>query len=302
MKRSTPGMWRRGRLGWLLTVIPLGLLAFAAFGTAAPTGSADLQITKVANAGSVQIGSPLGYTITVTNLGPETATGVTVEDALPAHVKYVSAGSTTGTCGLRGQKVVCSIGTLEAGAAAKVATATISLSITPLKTGSILNTASVRGDQGDPVATNDQASVTTVVVEGPKYTPPPTKPGRAAYCRGARATIVGTRGGDTLAGTGARDVIVALGGNDRILGRGGRDLICAGKGNDYVNAGRGADRTFGGAGKDRLLGRGGPDLLKGQAGDDALKGGAGSDRIRGGRGFDRCVGGPGRDSIRGCER
>jgi uncharacterized repeat protein (TIGR01451 family) len=302
MKRSTPRTWRRGRLGWLLAVIPLGLLCFAASGTAAAPGSADLQVTATANAGSVPAGGQLGYTITVTNLGPESATGVTLEDALPAQVRYASATSTVGSCALQGQKVICSIGTLEAGAAAKVSTATITLNVIPSKTGSLVNTFSVRGDQGDPVPVNNQASVTTTVVSGPKYTPPPTKPGRTAYCRGVKATVVGTPGDDTLVGTGGPDVIVALGGNDRILGRGGRDLVCAGKGNDYVNAGSAADRVFGGAGRDRLLGRGGPDLLKGQAGDDVLKGGAGSDRIRGGRGFDRCVGGPGRDSIRGCER
>lgn len=305
MKRPAPYSMRRGRLGRLLTVIPLGLLCFAASAPAAPAGSSDLSVTATANAGSVPVGGSLAYTVTVTNLGPETTTGVTVEDALPAHVRYVSAGSTVGSCALQGQKVVCSIGTLEAGAAAKVSAATITLGVTPTKAGSIVNTVSVRGDQADPVPGNNQASVTTTVVEGPKYTPPPKKPpkaARTAYCRGVKATIVGTSGGDTLVGSPGRDVIVALGGNDRILGRGGRDLICAGGGNDYVNAGAGADRVFGAAGKDRLLGRGGPDLLKGQSGNDALKGGAGSDRIRGGRGFDRCVGGPGRDSIRGCER
>ncbi|HXF32673.1 MAG TPA: hypothetical protein VN522_14250 [Solirubrobacterales bacterium] len=305
MKRSTPHAWRRGRLGSLLAVIPLGLLCFAAAGTAAPTGSADLQITATANAGSVPVGGSLTYTITVTDLGPETATGVTVEDALPAQVRYTSASSTVGSCAPQGRKVVCSIGTLESGTAAKVSSATITLTVSPSKAGSVVNTFSVRGDQGDPVAGNNQASVTTAVVEGPKYAPPPTKPpkpGRTASCRGVKASIVGTPAGDTLVGTSGRDVIVTLGGNDTVLGRGGRDLICAGKGNDHVNAGGGADRAFGAAGKDRLLGRGGPDLLKGQGGDDALKGGTGSDRIRGGRGFDRCVGGPGRDSIRGCER
>lgn len=306
MKRSNPRP-KRGRAAWLLTVVPFALLCFAASGSAAPTaGSADLQVGQVAGASSVPAGSNLGYTITVVNLGPETATGVTVEDPLPSNVRYVSASSTIGTCGLQGQRVVCSVGTLEAGSAATVSSATISLDVIPRKAGSITNVVSVHGDQADPDSSNNETSVTTSVTEGPpKYKPTPKPPshGRhAAYCRGVRATMVGTRGHDTLIGTRGRDVIVAFGGADRIITRGGRDLICAGRGRDYVNSGRGADRVFGGAGGDRLLGRGGPDLLKGQTGDDVLKGGTGADRIRGGRGLDRCRGGAGRDSIRRCER
>lgn len=303
MRRSTSEPRRRSRLAGLFMVVPLTLLCLAVSATAAaPGGSADLQVTQVAGAGSVQVGGSLVYTITVADLGPETATGVTVEDPLPSHVRYASATSTAGSCGLQGQKVVCAVGTLEAGPTAKVGSATITLTVTPLKAGSITNTVSVHGAQGDAVAANNEASVTTSVVETPSYKPPPSAGTGAVYCRGAKATIVGTTGNDTLVGTPGRDVIVGFGGNDRILGRGGRDLICAGRGNDYVNAGGGADRVFGGAGRDRLLGRGGPDLLMGQADNDVIKGGAGSDRIRGGRGFDRCRGGGGRDSIRGCER
>lgn len=307
MKPTRSKLRRPRRLAPILALIPVGLLCLAASGTAAqPTGSADLQVTATPGANSVPVGGTLGYTIQVVDLGPETATGVTVEDALPSNVEFVSATSTTGSCALQGQKVICSVGTLEAGPTAKVGSDTISLVLRPLKAGTITNTVAVRGDQGDPVPGNNQASVTTQVLEGPKTTPnPPSKPaspGGTAYCRGVRATIVGTPGNDVLTGTRGRDVIVAFGGNDRILAYGGRDLICAGNGADYVAGGPGSDRVFAGAGKDRLLGAAGPDLLKGQAGNDVLKGGAGADRIRGGRGFDRCRGGAGRDSIRGCER
>ena len=46
---------------------------------AAPT----LSITKTADAPSVNAGSPIGFTITVTNAGPGIATGVTATDTLP---------------------------------------------------------------------------------------------------------------------------------------------------------------------------------------------------------------------------
>jgi uncharacterized repeat protein (TIGR01451 family) len=278
-----------------LAVVAMGL---ASSGTAAPTGSADLKIAKTASAGSVYVGGSLAYTITVENLGPETATGVTVTDPLPSSVKFASATTTVGSCALQGQKLSCNLGTLEAGATAKVGSATITLTVTPQKAGSVTNTATVSGEQGDPVTANNQASVTTKVVEKAPTPTPPT----GATCRGVKATIVGTRNADTIGGTGGRDVIVALGGNDRIYSGAGRDLICAGGGADLASSGSAADRVFGGAGKDRLLGRGGGDVLNGGRGGDLLKGGSGSDRIRGGSGIDTCRGGAGVDSIGGCER
>lgn len=286
------------RLAFAIAALAVVGLGVASSGTAAPTGSADLKIMKTAGASSVTVGGGIAYTIAVENLGPDAATGVTVTDPLPNSVKYASATTTVGSCALQGQKLICNVGTLETGSTAKVSSATITLNVTTQKVGSVTNTASVSGDQGDPVAANNQASVTTKVIEKPTPTPAPT----GASCHGVKATIVGTPGSDTIGGTGGRDVIVALGGNDRIYSGAGRDLVCAGGGADLVSAGSAADRVFGGAGKDRLLGRGGGDLLKGNAGNDLLKGGAGSDRIRGGRGVDTCRGGPGVDSIRGCER
>lgn len=91
------------------------------------------------------------------------------------------------------------------------------------------------------------------------------------FCKGRRATIVGTDGADRLVGTAGPDVIVAGAGNDRIFGRGGNDVVCAGAGND---------RVVGGAGNDRLYGEGGRDLIIGGKGRDVLDGGPGRDRLR----------------------
>lgn len=298
--RNRVARHRRDRLGWLLATTTIAALSFAAVSFAAPpTGSTDLKITKTASASSLPVGSTLTYTIVVENLGPETATGVVVTDPLPNQTDFVSATTTVGSCATQGQKLICPIGVLEAGPNAKVSGATLSLKVIPSKEGPLSNTASVAGDQSDPVSTNNQSTATTeVVAQGKAPTPSPG----GATCRGVPATIVGTTGADNLVGSGGRDVIVALGGNDTIVSLGGRDLICAGSGNDYVRSGSAADRVFGAGGKDRLIGRGGPDVLKGGAGNDVLKGGPGSDRIRGGRGTDTCRGGPGADSIRGCER
>lgn len=277
----------------------IAALGFSAVGAAAPGDPTDLKITKTAGAASVAAGSPLIYTIVVENLGPEAATGVTITDPLPQGVDYVSATTTQGACDLQGRKLTCAIGGLETGATAKVSSATVTLNVLARQSGSVVNTASVAGDQNDPVASNNQATVTTQV-RGKGSNPPP--PSATTACRGIPATIIGTSGADNLVGTGGRDVIAAFGGDDTISSFAGRDLVCAGNGNDSVGAGSAADRVFGGAGKDRLLGRGGADVLKGNSGNDVLKGNRGSDRLLGGSGFDICNGGAGLDSTRGCER
>lgn len=273
----------------LLAIVPVAVvLTVAAVGSAALPGSTDLRIAKTDSPDPVNVGSTLTYTIQVQNLGPDAATGVTVTDQLPKSVDFLSASG--GKCTHKGKKVSCDLGGIGVPGVDYSGSSTITLSVIPRRVGTITNTASVKGDQQDPVAANNSATATTRVL------------GPAATCRGVPATTVGTAGDDTIAGTGNRDVIATFGGNDTIASLAGRDLVCAGKGNDYVGAGSAADRVFGGAGRDRLLGRGGPDALRGNAGNDVLKGNRGADRLRGGSGFDRCRGGAGADSIRGCER
>jgi uncharacterized repeat protein (TIGR01451 family) len=274
---------------WLLAVVPVLALAFTGAGSAAPAGTADLRIAKSDSPDPVAVGSTLTYAIQVHNLGPDATTGVTVTDRLPKGVDFLSAGASSGQCARKGRKVTCELGGIGAPTIDYSGSPKVTLTVIPREVGTIVNTASVKGDQKDRVAGNDKATATTVVV------------GPTATCRGVPVTIVGTAGNDTIVGTGARDVIAAFAGNDTILALAGRDLICVGRGNDSVGAGSAADRVFGGAGRDRLIGRGGPDVLRASTGNDVLKGGRGADRLRGGPGRDRCHGGAGVDSVRGCE-
>src|SRR5690606_14623319 len=55
--------------------------------------SADLNITKTVSDDTPNVGDQITYTITVTNQGPNAATGVEVLDVLPAQVSYVSDDS-----------------------------------------------------------------------------------------------------------------------------------------------------------------------------------------------------------------
>jgi uncharacterized repeat protein (TIGR01451 family) len=291
MRRTTSSHRRRFRLA--LGTVPAVLLAafsFANAGSAAPAGSANLKLTKSDSPDPARVGANLTYTIGVENLGPSPATGVTVTDNLPRGVDLVSATGPAGACAAQGGKVTCAIGSLNpVGVNYGGVQAQVTIVVVPRTAGTIRNTATVKGDQKDPVGGNNKATATTRVLG-------------AAGCRGFAASVVGTPGADVLVGTPGPDVIVAFGGSDRISSLAGRDLICAGGGADRVGAGSAADRVFAGGGPDVLLGRGGPDLLKGSGGNDLLKGGPGADRLRGGRGFDRCRPGPGLDSVRSCER
>jgi uncharacterized repeat protein (TIGR01451 family) len=275
----------------------LVLLAFAAAvlyappADTAPGDVADLEIAKSDSPDPVFVGAVLTYTIQVTNLGLQEATGVTITDELPSHATFVSASASSGSCEKKGKRVTCNLGNLAMDPT-KANAVTVTIQVRPTKAGTITNTAAVDSVENDPVAANDKATVSTQV----------TAPTQVPSCRGMAATVPGTPGPDRLVGTPGPDVIVGLRGADAIFGLSGRDLVCAGGGNDRVNAGSAADRVFGGSGGDRLLGRGGPDLLAGNGGDDILAGNAGSDRLRGGRGFDLCSGGAGLDRERGCER
>ena len=62
------------------------LLVLAA--PAAAQASADLTVSKVDSPDPVVVGKRLTYTITVTNLGPDTATGVALTDDLPDEPCY----------------------------------------------------------------------------------------------------------------------------------------------------------------------------------------------------------------------
>lgn len=263
-----------------LLTLPL-LLAIALLVPAgAQAATADLALQKTDSPDPVKEGATLTYTISVTNLGPGTASGVTVTDDLSSHVDFVSATASQGSCQVTGKTVTCDIGTLPPNPDAPGATVTIQ--VKPKQTGPLTNTATVAIDPGDtdPVSTNNSDTETTTVVAAGGGGG--GGGGTGATCSGHAATIVGTRGGDTLTGTGKRDVIKARGGNDVIRGLGRNDIVCAGGGNDKVKGGSGADRLKGGSGRDRL------------------NGGGGGDSLFGGPGRDRCKGGPGHDIKRSC--
>jgi uncharacterized repeat protein (TIGR01451 family) len=126
------------------------------------TRAADLQIAKSDSVDPVVAGTSFAYYITVTNNGPSDASGVTVEDALPPGLAF-NAPSSSAECSASGQNVTCDIGDLLADGEA---TLTIAVSVDPALAhwATLRNTASVFGDQSDPVSGNDRTQEETSVV------------------------------------------------------------------------------------------------------------------------------------------
>ncbi len=120
---------------------------------------ADLAITKTDSPDPVTVGSPLTYTITVTNNGPNQATSATVSDTLPAGTALVSATASQGTCSGT-TTVTCSLGAINAAASATV---TIVVLVTSSASSTLTNTATVSGAPTDPNTANNSATATTTV-------------------------------------------------------------------------------------------------------------------------------------------
>ena len=90
---------------------------------------ADLFVVKRDNPDPVLAGQDLTYSLTVTNNGPEDATGVVLTDSLPPDVDFVSANASQGSCsGMN--PITCNLGNLASGA-----TATVTIVVRPRSPG-----------------------------------------------------------------------------------------------------------------------------------------------------------------------
>ncbi len=117
---------------------------------------ADLSVTISDSPDPVRVGDDVTYTITVTNNGPNDATGVVLTDTLAAGVVFVSATPSAGSCVVT-TTVDCDLGGLINGASA-----TVTIVITTTAKGTLVNTVSVTGEQADPDIRDNTATESTV--------------------------------------------------------------------------------------------------------------------------------------------
>jgi len=124
--------------------------------------TADLRITKTGHVTSVVPGTPMTYTIVVTNAGPSGVTGAAVSDPFPTALTGVSytatqTGGATGFTANGSGNVNDTAVNLPAGSTITyVATGTVS----PAATGTLINTAAVTPPAGliDPAFGNNTAT------------------------------------------------------------------------------------------------------------------------------------------------
>ena len=117
----------------------------------------DLSITKTDNNAALVPGGPITYTIVATNTGPSAATGVVVQDTLPAALigaTWSCTGSAGGTCVATGSGSIDSAVNLPDGGSV---TFVVSATIDAAASGILVNVATVSppADVVDHDAGND---------------------------------------------------------------------------------------------------------------------------------------------------
>ncbi|MEW6554464.1 MAG: DUF11 domain-containing protein, partial [Actinomycetota bacterium] len=129
---------------------------------------ADLSLVKTVDNPSPNVGDTVTFTLTVANAGPDTATGVTVADVIPAGYSYVAASISGGDANNDAAipTLTWTINSLAAGASAD-----LTFQAEVLGSGTYANTAQVMAaDQFDPDSVpgnsnfgeDDQDTVTVV--------------------------------------------------------------------------------------------------------------------------------------------
>ncbi len=123
--------------------------------------SADMQLSMTSAPNPATQGGQFDYTLTVTNAGPAPTTDVYVMDQLPGEVRLVQTAASQGVCSLEQQYVRCALGTLDGGR-----NATVTITVTAVRAGTVYNTASVMSREYDPYEGNNTATATTTVQTG----------------------------------------------------------------------------------------------------------------------------------------
>lgn len=135
-------------------------------------GAYEFQIVEIATQKQVSdavvnVGDNFTYTIIITNNGPGQATGVMINDPLPAQVSFVSFGNISqGNCNEAGGVVTCDLGNMAVG---DVATVEVNVQAVA-ESNAVTNTATVTTNETEPQnpeATNQIIGGICVTGSGP---------------------------------------------------------------------------------------------------------------------------------------
>jgi uncharacterized repeat protein (TIGR01451 family) len=132
----------------------------------APQG-ANLSLTKVASAPSVERGAKIAYQIIVSNSGPAAAENVIVRDPVPAGLTFIDAESDT-SCDQQGNEIFCNIGTGPANQNRPIIlTFQTQAAVGTCNAGSISNVATVHSSTSDPNTNDNQSQTVTTPLTCP---------------------------------------------------------------------------------------------------------------------------------------
>jgi uncharacterized repeat protein (TIGR01451 family)/MYXO-CTERM domain-containing protein len=134
--------------------VPQGVVLGPAAGG---TTQADLSLLLEVYAGSVTAGQKVGYSLTVRNQGPDTASSVSAVDLFPAGISYVDS-STGGTVG--SDRVTWSSGGMAAGASGGPFTLNVDMPAVLDCKAHVVDVAAVSSTTADPNAANNYAVAT----------------------------------------------------------------------------------------------------------------------------------------------
>lgn len=193
--------------------------------------ASELSIQLAGPTAAVTVPEEAGITATVTNLGPDDASGLQLAVDLPDGLVPMAVHQGPWSCTID-PAMTCLLATLPVGevAAAEVIVA-------PVRPGSLPVSGTVAHASADPDATNDTAQI-------------------HVEAWGRRCHAVGTVGPDMLRARARGDVACGLRSDDVILGGDGRQVLFGGPGRDTLGGGRGRDRLDGGPGRDACAGAG----------------------------------------------
>jgi uncharacterized repeat protein (TIGR01451 family) len=121
---------------------------------------ADLSVTMTANPITTPTGSPVIYTLSVSNAGPSPASNTVVNLTLPSGIVYQGSVSSQGTVSQVGSLVTFSLGTV-----AIQGSATITVTTLAAVPGLMTSTAVVGSPAPDPNPDNNEASVSVLVTK-----------------------------------------------------------------------------------------------------------------------------------------
>lgn len=122
----------------------------------------DLSITASATETTALLDEAVDYRLVASNIGSNSATGVTVEILLDSSATVDSISSDQGSCSQTSDKITCTIGEMAAGALT-----TITVSITHSEVGEITQSVEIYGNIVEKEIVNNTATTTISVSTAP---------------------------------------------------------------------------------------------------------------------------------------